>query len=112
MPRNSPGVPDRELRRANKALKLLARREYSLQAMIDLSQALAQSHDLYGTIDALLLNLLGQFSLSRVCLWLVPEGNADIPVLARSRGVDPARAQIAMAACGPRLVDRLRESTA
>jgi|GEM_PF-753823 len=91
-------------------LELLARREYSLQALIELSQALAQSHDLYETMDALLLSLMGQFSLSRVCLWLIPEGGEGLPVLARARGVDTARAQIVMTTCGPRLIQELRST--
>jgi len=99
---------DREVERAGKALQLLARREYSLQALIDLSQSLALSHDLYETMDALLLSLMGQFSLARVCLWMMPEGGDGLPVLARSRGVDPARAQVLMSACAPRLIQHLR----
>jgi anti-anti-sigma factor len=75
---------------------------------MDLSQALAQSHDLYTTMDALLLNLMGQFRLSRACLWLLPEDGPDPPVLVRNRGVDTTHAQIVMAACGPRLLDHLR----
>src|SRR3989442_4923275 len=95
--------------RPDEALQLLAQREYSLHALMDLSQALAQSHDLYATMDALLLNLMGQFRLSRSCLWLLPENMSEPPVLVRSRGVDGGRARILMTTCAPLLLDRLRE---
>ncbi len=103
-----PRKSDREIERAEKALQLVARREYSLQALIDLSQSLALSHNLYETMDALLLSLMGQFSLSRVCLWMLPEGQEGVPVLARSRGVDAAKAHVLMTACAPRLIQHLR----
>jgi len=96
---------------SKQTLQLLAQREFSLQALMDLSQALAQPHDLYGTMDALLLNLMGQFRLSRACLWFLPEGGEGRPVLVRSRGVDSSHAEILISACGPRLTDRLRERT-
>ncbi len=94
---------------AEETARLLAQREYSLQALMDLSQALAQSHDLYGTMDALLLNLMGLFGLSRGCLWLLPEVGPGMPVLVRSRGVDGPHARIAMIACAPRLLVHLRD---
>ena len=100
--------PAKELPLPSDALHLLAQREYSLLALMELSQALAESHDLYGTMDALLLNLMGQFRLSRACLWLLPEGVPDPPVLGRSRGVDTTHARVLMAACAPRLLDHLR----
>lgn len=103
-----PEKSDRDIERAEKALQLVARREYSLQALIDLSQALALSHNLYETMDALLLSLMGQFSLARICLWMLPEGQEGVPVLARSRGVDAARAHVLMTACAPRLIQHLR----
>jgi len=92
----------------SKATRLLAQREYSLGALMDLSQALTQSHDLYGTMDALLLNLMGQFRLSRACLWLLPESGPEPPILVRCRGVEAAQAQIIMTACAPRLLSHLR----
>jgi len=95
-------------KRPEESSRLLAQREYSLGALMDLSQALTQSHDLYGTMDALLLNLMGQFRLSRACLWLLPEEGPEPPILVRSRGVDLAQAQVIMTACAPRLLDHLR----
>ena len=95
-------------KKPDEAVRLLAQREYSLAALMDLSQALTQTHDLYGTMDALLLNLMGQFRLSRACLWLLTEVDAEPPVLVRSRGVDAGQAQIVMTACAPRLLGHLR----
>ena len=100
--------PGGDASRPDEAVRLLAQREYSLHAVMDLSQALAQSHDLYATIDALLLTLMGQFGLSRACLWLLPEGGSDPPILVRTRGVDSAHAQIIMASCATPLMDRFR----
>jgi anti-anti-sigma factor len=110
MPSRKLGAsPLKEIQEPKKAFQLLAQREYSLQALMDLSQALTQPHDLYGTMDALLLNLVGQFRLSRACVWLLPEGGPGLPVFVRGRGVDGARARIIMDACAPRLMDALRE---
>lgn len=107
--RKSGTPPSRDIKDPDEAHQLLAQREYSLQALMDLSEALAQPHDLYGTMDALLLNLMGQFRLSRACIWLIPEGGSDLPTLARSRGVEDAEAQVVMSACAPFLMARLRE---
>ena len=90
---------------------LLAQREYSLHAMMDLSQALTQSHDLYSTIDALLLNLMGQFRLSRACVWFLPENASEPPILARARGVDANHARILMGACATRLLSHVRDGS-
>jgi anti-anti-sigma factor len=110
MPSRKLGAsPVKEIHEPKQALQLLARREYSLQALMDLSQALTQPHDLYGTMDALLLNLVGQFRLSRACVWLLPEEGPGLPVFVRGRGVDSARAGIVMDACAPRLMEALLE---
>jgi anti-anti-sigma factor len=103
----SPVSPERE---SKETLQRLAQREFSLQALMDLSRALAQPHDLYGTMDALLLNLMGQFRLSRACLWLLPESGPGAPVLVRSRGVEASHAQVVMTACADRLMNLLRNS--
>lgn len=97
--------------RKNAMVDRLAQREYSLHAMMDLSQALTQSHDLYSTIDALLLNLMGQFRLSRACVWLLAENGSEPLILARTRGVDASHARILMGACATRLLSQIREGS-
>jgi len=89
--------------------RMLAQREYSLHALMDLSQALTQSHDLHATVDAFLLNLMGQFRLSRACVWLLPESETELPVLVRTRGVDANHAQVLMGACATRLLSHGRD---
>jgi anti-anti-sigma factor len=82
--------------------------EYSLLALIELSQALSFSLDPYRVADSLLLNLRGHFQLSRLCLWLLPDGGAPLHVYVRGYGISAEQAQEVMAACGLSLTERLR----
>ncbi len=89
--------------------QLLAQREYALQALIELSQALAKPRDLYGAMDGLLLTIMGQFRLSRACLWMAPVGGSGIPELARTRGVERDRAETLMISCASRLMEHFQK---
>ena len=88
--------------------QLLAQREYALQALIELSQALAKPRDLYGAMDGLLLTLMGQFRMSRACLWLAP-AEGGIPELARSRGVEREKAETLMISCAAPLMEHFKK---
>ncbi len=90
------------------ALELVARREFSLHAFIDLSQLLTLSLDMYHVVDNLLLNLMGQLQASRSCLWLIPEEGDQAPVLVKSRGVDEELVRTTMT--GSTLQTLVRES--
>ena len=78
------------------------------RAFIEMSHLLTLSLDLYHVADNLLLNLMGQLKTTRACLWLVPEGGADLPVLVKSRGVDEAQARLVIEAGAAPLMERSR----
>ena len=77
-------------------------------AFIEMSHLLTLSLDLYHVADNLLINLMGQLKTTRACLWLVPEGDASVPVLVKSRGVDEAEAKLVIEGCATRLMERSR----
>lgn len=95
--RDRHGAQQQPIQETRNALELVARREFSLHAFIDLSQLLALSLDMYHVVDNLLLNLMGQLQASRSCLWLIPEEGDRAPVLVKSRGVDEELVRTSMA---------------
>ncbi|HKW50871.1 MAG TPA: anti-sigma factor antagonist, partial [Candidatus Eisenbacteria bacterium] len=78
------------------------------RAFIEMSHLLTLSLDLYHVADNLLLNLMGHLKTTRACLWLVPEGDASLPVLVKSRGVDEAQARLVIEGCAAPLMERSR----
>ncbi len=92
------------------ALRVAAQREYSLLALLELSQGLTLSLDLYRVVDTLLFNLMGQLRTVRACLWLLPEDGEGGPVLVRSHGISQERARLVAAGCLPALLEHFRTS--
>jgi signal transduction histidine kinase len=87
------------------AHSIAAKREYSLLALVELSQGLILSENLFGAAEIFLLNLMGHLRPSGACLWLFAEG-ARQPVLVGTHGVRRADAAALMAACAPALLER------
>ncbi|HEY6221668.1 MAG TPA: GAF domain-containing sensor histidine kinase, partial [Candidatus Eisenbacteria bacterium] len=80
----------------------------TVRAFIEMSHLLTLSLDLHHVADNLLLNLMGQLKTTRACLWLVPEGGANLPVLVKARGVDEAQARHVIEECAAPLMERSR----
>lgn len=90
---------------------IAAKREYSLLALVELSQELMLSQDLFGAAEIFLLNLMGHLRPSGACLWLFAEGARE-PVLVGTHGVRREDARALMADCAPGLLARPRANGA
>ena len=86
---------------------LNARREHSLLALLELSNELNASLDLFEVADVALFNLLGHFGTSRGALWLFPEDNRGDAVLVRSHGIGEPMARALGAIWTRWLADRM-----
>lgn len=83
-------------------LRLVARREHNLLALMELCQHLARTADLYGIVDTVLLSILGQIGARRGAIWFVSPTDPNALVLARAKGVPRRRTRaLTMAAGGP-----------
>lgn len=63
------------------------RREHSLLSLLELSNELGGSLDLFEVADLALFNLMGHFGVSRGALWVLPEEKGEEAVLLRAHGV-------------------------
>lgn len=93
-------------------LHLAARREHSLQSLLELSRELTVALDLYETADLLLFNLMGQLGVARSALWLVTEDQPGLPVLVRVHGFQRSVIEVIGTSCGPYLYARFSEDPA
>lgn len=84
---------------------IAAKREYSLLALVELSQELMLSKNLFAAAEIFLLNLMGHLRPSGACLWLFAEGARE-PVLVGTHGVGREDAAALMAQCAPALLTR------
>jgi signal transduction histidine kinase len=84
-----------------------ARREHSLLALLELSNELNASLDVFEVADIALFNLLGHFGSSRGALWLFPEDNRGDAVLVRSHGMPEPMARALGAIWTRWLADRM-----
>jgi signal transduction histidine kinase len=83
-------------------LRLVARREHNLLALMELCRHLAQAADLYGIVDTVLLSVMGQIGARRGAIWFVSPTDPNALVLARAKGVPRRRTRaLTMAAGGP-----------
>lgn len=83
-------------------LRLVARREHNLLALMELCQHLAKAADLYGIVDTVLLSVMGQIGARRGAIWFVSPTDPSALVLARAKGVPRRRTRaLTMAAGGP-----------
>jgi signal transduction histidine kinase len=64
-----------------------AKREHSLFSLLELSNELTVSLDLYEIADVALFNIMGHFATSRIALWVLPDEPMQSAVLVRSHGV-------------------------
>jgi hypothetical protein len=89
----------------------LGESEYAVLSLIELSQGLTVSDDIYRAVDVLLLNLMGCLGTSRAILWLVADDSADPPVLIRSRGVPGGKAESLSDDCAGQLLAAVRTAS-
>jgi signal transduction histidine kinase len=87
-------------------LRLVARREHSLLSLMELSNELTVSLDIYGIADLALFNLMGQLGTSKSALWIIPEESRNTQVLLRSHGIRTALAKSIGDLFAPRLIER------
>jgi signal transduction histidine kinase len=71
----------------NAALRLVARREYDLRALSEMSRGITVSMDLYEIADLVLLSLMGEMAASSAALWLTPKDSVEELVLVRCHGM-------------------------
>ncbi len=64
-----------------------ARREHSLLSLLELSNELSASLDLFEIADLGLFHLMGHFGSARGALWLFPDDQSGDAVLVRSHGI-------------------------
>lgn len=107
---DSPSAPAAE--RAADEARELGETEYAVLALIELSQGLTVSDDLYRAVDVLLLNLIGCFGTSRALLWLVADDPSDPPVLIRSRGLPTKDAEALSDTCASKMLAAVRTAGA
>jgi signal transduction histidine kinase len=86
---------------------LAARREHSLNSLLELSRELKVSLDLHQTVDLLLFNLMGQFGTARAALWLFESAPAPRAVMIRCHGLQRAAAGSAIEAAEAALRRRM-----
>jgi signal transduction histidine kinase len=82
----------------------LGESEYAVLSLIELSQGLTVSDDLYRAVDVLLLNLMGCLGTSRAVMWLVSDDPTDPPVLIRSQGLPGHKAEALSDECSEQLL--------
>lgn len=85
----------------------VARREHSLLALLELSNELTASLDLFEIADLGLFNLMGHFGSSKSALWLFPEEEGGDAVLLRSHGIPELVARAVGATWMRWITDRL-----
>ncbi len=85
--------------------------EYAVLSLIELSQGLTVSDDIYRSVDVLLLNLMGCLCTSRAVLWLVADDPSDPPVLIRSWGLPAKEAEALSDSCAPSLFSAVRSAS-
>jgi signal transduction histidine kinase len=90
-------------------LKVMARREHSLLSLMELSQELNFSLDLYGIADLALFNLMGQLGTSKAALWIAPKEDGHGLVLLRSPGISKHRARAVGSLCDLPLINSVFE---
>ncbi len=91
-------------------LRLVARREHSLMSLMELSQELTVTLDIYGISDLALFNLMGQMGTSKAALWMATGDNGQPPILLRTHGIRKQWARAIGTACGRRLMQGLQET--
>jgi signal transduction histidine kinase len=82
-----------------------AQREHSLLSLMELSQELSVSLDLYELADLVLFNLMGQTGASKSALWVFSEENPGPPVLLRGHGLPMNWARALGAVCSSLVSD-------
>ncbi len=85
----------------------VARREHSLLALLELSNELSASLDLFEIADLGLFNLMGHFGCARSAIWLYPEDERVEAVLVRAHGISDPVARAVGAVWTPWLTARL-----
>jgi len=83
-----------------------AHREHSLSSLLELSNELSASLDLYGVVDSALFNIMGHFGSSRIGLWILPDRSKKSAVLLRCHGISTAVARGIGAVWTPWLLSR------
>ncbi len=86
-------------------LKTIARREHSLLSLMELSNELTVSLDLFGIADLALFNIMGQLGTSKAALWIAPKEEGPGLVLLRSPGISKHRARSVGSLCGSSLIE-------
>lgn len=90
-------------------LKTIARREHSLLSLMELSNELSVSLDLFGIADLALFNIMGQLGTSKAALWIAPKEEGPGLVLLRSPGISKHRARSVGSLCGSSLIESVFE---
>jgi len=67
--------------------------QYVLLSLVELSQGLTATGNIFRAVDALLLNLMGQLGTTRAMLWLVADEPPGHPALIRSHGFKAGEAE-------------------
>jgi signal transduction histidine kinase len=80
-------------------------------SLVELSQGLTVSDDIYRAVDVLLQNLMGCLATSRAALWLVADESAHPPVLIRSRGLPGEEAEAVSDGCAVDLLAAVRTAS-
>ena len=101
------GTPSVE--RKSNVLRLVAQREQSLLALMELSHELSVSLDFYGIADLALFNLMGQLGSSRAAVWITPPDINRPPVLLRSHGIRKHLARAMVTAFGAKLARSMKQ---
>ena len=68
------------------AVRRIRRREHALETLMQLSQSLTASSDLYEQVDSVLFGAMGQLGTSRSALWVVSPDLGTLPALLRCHG--------------------------
>ena len=83
-----------------------------MHSLIDLSQGLTVTVDLFRAVDILLLNLMGQLGTARSILWLVADDPAGHPAFIRSHGLPSGLAEEVSDLCATRWLAAVRGTAA
>lgn len=102
--RKSAETPTRD----SALLKLVARREHNLSALMELCQHLARTDELYGIVDTALLNIMGHVGARRGAIWLASPSSPNSLVLVRTKGVSHRRVRALTAVAGGPVWERVR----
>jgi signal transduction histidine kinase len=98
-----PEDPGRALRRS------VAASQHALLSLVDLTRQFSREHDVYGVVDALLLNLMGQLGSAHAVVGLRPEGETGAPAVVRAHGLEGEIAGALLAASWIEMERRFRD---